>query len=84
MNHEINHDSGEGNIHPDGKGDACQPTMLFAIIFESVKEGHEDQRDHYDSEQHMRNEDRQIESFNPSEIGEDRTAMMEVVGEIAH
>lgn len=84
MNHEINHDSGERNIHPDGKGNAGQPTMLFAIIFEGVKEGHEDQRDHYDSEQHMWNEDRQIKSFDPSKIREDRTAVMIMVSEIAH
>lgn len=84
MNHEINHNSGEGDIHPNGESYPRQTAMLFAVVFESVKESHQDQRDHYDGEQHMGNENRKIQSFDPAQVREGRAAMVIVVGEVTH
>ena len=54
MNHQINQNSGERNIHPDGECDAGPPAMLYAIIFEAVIEGDEDGRHHNGRKNYMR------------------------------
>ncbi len=84
MNHQINHDSGEGNVNPDGECNAGKPAMLFPVVFEGVIEGDENEGNHDDGQQHMGNQDAEIEGFDPAELRKNRAAVMIVISEVTH
>lgn len=83
MNHQINDDPGDRNIHPNRECYAGQFLVLFPVFPEGIIKGHNNHGNHDDREDDVRKKYGKIQSFYPSKLREFRTSMMVMINEVA-
>ncbi len=82
VKHEVDDDSGEGDVDPDRPSEAGDGAVLVEVVFECVVEGDEDHGEHDDGENDVRNKNGKVKRARPIMLGIRSARVVEVVVEV--